>query len=205
MPKIKADLLAYIQSQYGVDLDPAQIESVAETIHNTVLSAYFSSHGDWKPGMDGYGPSGWALVDAVNALNPTRVLDVGCGYNLLKDRIPHLWGIDPYNDHADEQVSLEEFRCEPVTWDVILCLGSINFGCEEKIRAELAKVTALASPSAHVFFRVNPGLDHGKASSRWIDFYPWDEARIRAFADEFGWSVEDIQPDQNRLYFVWKR
>ena len=47
-----------------------------------------------------------------------------------------------------------------VTYDVVLCLGSINFGDTNKILNELEHVVNLTSPDGKIFFRVNPGLMH---------------------------------------------
>ena len=41
----------------------------------------------WKPRTGEYDHSGWALVDAVNKLNPKNVLDVGCGYRSEERRV----------------------------------------------------------------------------------------------------------------------
>ena len=95
------------------------------------VEQYFS--GIWKPDWAKFEHSGWGLIDKINKLEPTSVLDVGCGFNDLKNKIPNLYGIDPYNDKADEKVSIENFNCGTKQWDVVLALGSINFGSEFKV------------------------------------------------------------------------
>ena len=84
--------------------------------------------------------SGYSLVDYVNNQRPDSVLDVGCGYNRLKGKIHNLIGIDPYNDCADMKISLETLVTDPTdpiyeksAFDIVLCLGSINFGDEKNI------------------------------------------------------------------------
>ena len=81
--------------------------------------------------MDGYKHSGYSLVDYVNNQKPSSVLDIGCGYNRFKNKIDNLIGIDPYNDCADIKVSIEDYNTAP--FDMVLCLGSINFGDEKTI------------------------------------------------------------------------
>ena len=47
------------------------------------VEQYFS--GIWKPDWTKFEHSGWSLVDKVNKLEPGSVLDIGCGFNDLKD------------------------------------------------------------------------------------------------------------------------
>ena len=82
--------------------------------------------------------SGLALVDQINEMKPRSVLDVGCGYNEFKGKINNLIGIDPYNVRADYQVGLMEYRPQK-QFDIIMALGSINFGGRNKIIAEVSK------------------------------------------------------------------
>ena len=44
--------------------------------------------------FSGFQYSGFSLVDEINALNPSIVLDSGCAYNLFKGKIKNLIGID---------------------------------------------------------------------------------------------------------------
>jgi len=86
----------------------------------------------WKPRTGEYDHSGWALVEQVNKLMPERVLDVGCGYNPFKGRINNLIGIDPYNNAADYEVDILDYRVKPESHDIIIALGSINLGLPHK-------------------------------------------------------------------------
>ena len=83
------------------------------------LSEYFN--GIWKDTNYEYlEHSGYSLVDYINNQKPSSVLDVGCGYNKLKDKIHNLVGIDPFNDAADIKVSIENYKSAPYDiagWD----------------------------------------------------------------------------------------
>lgn len=204
MPKIKNHLIEHIRATFGALPGEAELDAVVASIHDTLITRYFSSDGEWKPDLDKYAHTGWGLVDRVNALAPERVLDVGCGYNSFKGLIANLHGIDPANDHADERVGIMEFE-SPDLWDVVLCLGSINFGSEAKVLAELAKVVSLTKPGGHIFFRANPGLDHAREAARWIDFFAWDEERAARYAQQLGCDLIEMAQDSNRLYFLWIR
>ena len=84
------------------------------------LKEYFG--GVWQPDWTKFEHSGWQLVEKINDLNPDSVLDIGCGYNQLKNKIPNLFGIDPYNSAADEKVSIENYNCGTKKYDIVLAL-----------------------------------------------------------------------------------
>ena len=77
------------------------IASVVDQLDIKYSSMFFGEI--WKPQTEMYSYTGWALVDEVKKLNPKAVLDVGCGYNQFKERIPNLIGIDPYNNIKDRR------------------------------------------------------------------------------------------------------
>jgi hypothetical protein len=130
---------------------------------------------------------------------------VGCGYNEFKGKIHNLTGIDPYNDRADYKISIMDFRPNQ-RFDVILCLGSINFGSRDKITAEIAKTVLLLEDGGTIFFRVNPGVSHDRPESRWIEFFAWNVPFIIDLAEKFNLKVLDIRDDANqRKYFVYRK
>jgi SAM-dependent methyltransferase len=149
--------------------------------------------------------SGVALIDEVNSLKPRAVLDVGCGYNEFKGKIDNLVGIDPYNDRADLQVSTLDYKADQ-KFDVILCLGSVNFGSREKIIAEVGRCVYLLAEGGTMFFRVNPGVQHDRPEADWIEFFGWNVPFIIELAEIFNLKVLDIRDDTNqRKYFVYRK
>jgi hypothetical protein len=82
---------------------PVELEgSVADLVDRTdrrYLSWFFGEI--WKPRTEKYHWTGYRIAEEICRMNPRRVLDVGCGYNPFKGRIPNLTGIDPYNNCAD--------------------------------------------------------------------------------------------------------
>ena len=195
----------YIKLVFGIDCVSIfdSIESYVDFIDNECLQQYFSKI--WQPNMKKWKHSGLRLVDEVNALKPRAVLDVGCGYNEFKGKIHNLTGIDPYNDQADHKVSIMAFRSDRL-FDVILCLGSINFGSGDKITAEGAKAVMLLEQGGMMFFRVNPGISHDRPGSQWIEFFAWNVPFIIELAETFNLKVLDIRDDANqRKYFVYRK
>jgi SAM-dependent methyltransferase len=194
----------YISQTFGVSVQRCDtLEQYAQVIDDACLHKYFSKY--WYNDMKKWKYSGLALVDEVNSLKPRAVLDVGCGYNEFKGKIQNLIGIDPYNDRADLQVSTIDFKTEQ-KFDVILCLGSVNFGDRDKIIAEVNRCVSLLEQNGTMFFRVNPGIQHDKSEAKWIEFFAWNVPFIIELAEKFQLKILDIRDDTNqRKYFVLKK
>jgi hypothetical protein len=89
---------------------------------------------DWEFKPNNYTVSGQKFLERIKQLNPTRVLDIGCGFNDYKDKFDGrtFIGIDIANRHADIVTDFLRYKaCK--AFDVILALGSINFGSTEDI------------------------------------------------------------------------
>jgi hypothetical protein len=167
------------------------------------LHKYFAYH--WDHDMKKWKHSGLALIDQINDMKPRAVLDVGCGYNEFKGKIHNLIGVDPYNDRADHKIDILEYRSIE-KFDIILALGSINFGGRNKIIAEVSKCVNMLENGGMMFFRVNPGVQHDKPEAKWIEFYAWNVPFIIELAEMFNLKVLDIRDDSSkRKYFVYRK
>jgi len=176
------------------------------------IARFFSdTSGAWRPANFHFTHSGESVVKEVNALHPRFVVDVGCGYNLLKGKIPNLVGIDLVNSHADLMCDMLEAPLAVEAFDVALALGSINFGDEDLIKAQIAKVLSWLKPGGRLFMRVNPNT-----LTSTIQYYPWTRQKIMEFTDLFGLDLETgIADDQDvlavvpeaglRYYFRWRK
>jgi SAM-dependent methyltransferase len=214
--KIFAQLLAYSQNDltkvtqpwiketFGVEVKRCDtLEQYTDAIDDACLHRYFSRY--WQNDMKKWKYSGVALIDEVNGLKPRSVLDVGCGYNEFKGKIDNLIGIDPYNDKADIQVATMEYNTDQ-QFDVILCLGSVNFGSRDKIIAEVAKCVNLLADGGTMFFRVNPGVQHDRPEADWIEFFAWNVPFIIELSEMFNLKILDIRDDSNqRKYFIYRK
>jgi len=194
----------YIMEIFGVEVGRCDtLEQYAEAIDVACLHKYFSKY--WNNDMKKWKYSGLALIDEVNSLKPRAVLDVGCGYNEFKGKIDNLIGIDPYNDKADLQVSTLEYRTDQ-KFDVIMCLGSVNFGSRDKIIAEMGRCVDLLEDGGTMFFRVNPGVQHNKPEAKWIEFFAWNVPFIIELSEMFNLKILDIRDDSNqRKYFIYRK
>jgi hypothetical protein len=195
-----------IVGTFDVEIADVSFDNVGELvgkIDDAVLGRYFSEV--WQPEMKKFKYSGLKLIDEVNALKPRSVLDIGCGYNEFKGKVDNLIGLDPYNNRADIKCKITDYKTDK-KYDVVLALGSINFGSTDKVFSELEHTVELVAPGGKMFFRVNPGLQHTPPESKWISFYPWNSNFIINCADYFGVDVLDIRNDHNnRMYFVWNK
>ena len=194
----------YIKETFGVEVNRCDtIEQYVQVIDDACLNKYFSKY--WQNDMKKWKYSGLALIDEVNNLKPRAVLDVGCGYNEFRGKIDNLTGIDPYNNLADIEVGTLEYKTDQ-KFDVILCLGSVNFGSREKIIAEVNRCVDLLADGGTMFFRVNPGVQHDRPEADWIEFYAWNVPFIIELSNMFNLDILDIRDDTNqRKYFIFRK
>ena len=167
----------------------------------TELNEYFAE--TWQSNLNQYKYSGWALVDKVRP--GETVIDVGCGRNEFRERIPNLIGVDPAFSQADYQTTIENFQTEQ-RFDVAFCLGSINFGDKLIIMNQIACVVNCLKPTARIYWRCNPGhADHGNEECKNINFYPWTVDEHVKLSELFGFKLLTCCWDNDRIYAEWSR
>ena len=165
------------------------------------LNNYFAN--TWKSSLDQYKYSGFNLISKI--LPNESVIDVGCGFNEFRGRIPNLIGIDPANAQADYRLSIEGFQSAE-KFNVAFCLGSINFGDESTIVNQISAVIKLLKPTARIYWRCNPGLaDHGNEACKDIEFYPWSIDEHVKLSELFGFRLMTCCWDNDRIYAEWSR
>lgn len=199
-----------ITATFGVDVDfdhltfkTMNVVTISRLIDTAVLKKYFSSV--WQPKTKQYKYSGLSIIDEINSMNPRSVLDLGCGYNEFSGKIKNLVGVDPYNTRADVTSSILDFN-SPEKFDVVICLGSINFGSVDKIFNEMEHAVSLTTIGGLLYFRANPGEQHQSPDAKWIEFFDWTPEFIVNAAKQLNCDVLALQQDVgNRYYFVLKR
>jgi len=158
----------------------------------------------WKPRTSEYEHTGWHLAEEIAKQDPKSVLDVGCGYHPFKGRIPNLIGIDPFNDCADYEVDILEYRVAPGTHDHIIALESINFNSREDIEERFAHCVDLLMPGGRFYLRANPGIPH--KTGPYVDIFPWRFEIVKEFENKYGLRLDTFKKDANgRLFFVYTR
>jgi hypothetical protein len=157
----------------------------------------------WKPRTGDYDYTGWALAERIAEQNPKNVLDVGCGYHPFKGRIPNLVGIDPYNNCADFEVDILDYRVK-TKYDHIIALGSINFNSQDEIEERFAHCVDLLESGGNFYLRANPGIPH--KTGPYVDIFPWTFEVVNEFADKYNLKLLEFKRDNNeRLYFSYQK
>ena len=191
--------------QNALQLDSNFAGTLREVVHDLDLrytDRFFREI--WKPRTNEYEHTGWNLADEINKHDPESVLDVGCGYHPFKGRIRNLIGIDPFNDCADYEVDILEYKVPPGTHDHIIALGSINFNSREDIEQRFAHCVELLRPGGRFYLRANPGIPH--KTGPYVDIFPWSFEVVKEFESRYNLRLDTFKKDANqRLYFVYTR
>lgn len=125
------------------------------------------------------------LIDWLQELNPNLVLDVGCGTNPFKEHVRNVIGMDlaeyPEADlrgmsaEAVYEAGIFQDECA----DVVMALGSINFGDWEDIVNQITICTKWCKPGGYMVFRARLN-DHTERNLKNKGFH------------QHGWQMEDI-------------
>jgi hypothetical protein len=201
-PARKKKLIQKLESTFGVPIElDGTVGDLAERTDQRYLSWFFGEV--WKPRTEQYQWTGYRIAEEICRANPKKVLDVGCGYNPFKGRIPNLVGIDPYNNCADFQVDILDYRVEPESYDHIIALGSINFNSREDIEERFGATVNLLAPGGRLWMRVNPG--HVHKNGPWVEIFPWSFEIAYEFAKNYNLTLETVKQDQDRLFFLFTK
>ena len=178
------------------------LRAITDDLSERYILRFFSEI--WKPRTGDYEHTGWELADEINALMPERVLDVGCGYHPFKGRINNLIGIDPYNNCADYEVDILDYKVKPESHDVIMALGSINFNSKDEIQSRFAHCVSLLKQGGKFFLRANPGITH--KTGPYVEIFNWTFEVVNEFAETYNLNLDTFKKDANdRLYFVYTK
>jgi len=164
---------------------------------------YFTKHftEDWS----NFHLTGYSLLSKLPTEGEETILDVGCGFNPLKRWFDHrLHGIDPCNVLADEMVSIEDFKSDD-KYDIVLSLGSINFGSKQDIFMQTQKAVSFLKPGGRMYWRQNPGIyDHKPSEFTNVDLFKWTFKINIEIAEALAMEVVDLRWDNARIYSEWQ-
>ena len=191
-----------VEGQLDLSSDwTGSLADVVDDLDRRYLRRFFGEI--WKPRTDDYGYTGWPLAEEIIRHNPQNVLDVGCGYNQFRGRIPNLTGIDPYNDCADYMVDILDYHVRAGTHDHIICLGSINFNSRQDIEARFARCVDLLASGGRMYFRANPGIQW--KNGPWVEIFAWNFQIVKELEEKYSLKLETFKQDNDRLYFVYSK
>jgi len=97
--------------------------------------------------------SGKELAEEITAVNPSLVLDLGCGSNIFKKLIPNLIGID-IADVGDVDI-IGDINSLPTMFqgqcaDWILCFGPLNYGEDDWVNSICSVMKYLLKPKGTI-------------------------------------------------------
>ena len=94
-------------------------------------------------------------------------------------------------------------------FDVVISLGSINFGTVDKVYLELENAVSLTKQDGLLYFRVNPGEQHKAPEAQWIQFFNWTSEFIINSSSALNCSILKLEQEVNdrgtRYYFVLRK
>ena len=130
------------------------------------------------------------MYSRVNELNPTLVIDAGCGRNKHKQHIKNLIGIDasPFPE-VDIHCPILEAPFEPECADAVLVLGSVQFISKEYIIENMEKLIRWVKPGGLIEMRVSSQDDVTKDFIKNYDKQGvkvlWDNDLRKYFVEKF--------------------
>ena len=180
------------------NVDPAELAKFSELAHR-----WWDVNSEFRP-LHQINPLRLDWIQGLAPLKGKQVLDVGCGYHPFKGRINNIVGIDPYNNCADYEVDILDYKVKPKSHDVIIALGSINFNSRSDIEQRFSHCVDLLKSGGKFYLRANPGITH--KTGPYVEIFPWTFEVVNEFAETHNLRLDTFKRDANdRLYFVYTK
>jgi hypothetical protein len=132
-----------------------------------------------------YKYTGLNLINEINDLDPDLVIDAGCGHNRYKGHIKNLIGFDPQPfPFADIISNIEDINFRPESADVVMALGSIQFGDREYIESQVERITSWVKPGGFIVMRTMGEWFRDKEYPHKDTHYIWTRADAREIGEK---------------------
>jgi len=102
---------------------------------------------------DGYKQFKKEALAWFNSFNCSNPVDIGCGSNIFKGKIPNVIGLDMFNDDADIIASIESNPFDVNSIDGAIIFGSIQFLSEEYTLANFDIAMSWLNPNSPILFK----------------------------------------------------
>ena len=143
---------------------------------------------DWNgyKSFNSYPYTGKNLIEEINLLDPDMVIDVGCGHNRFKGHIKGLIGFDQSDfPYVDIVADIDHISFRKECADVILCLGSVQFGDRANVIRQMQKITSWLKPGGFIVMRtMNEWFHPGREYVHWDHQYKWTREDVTDIGKE---------------------
>lgn len=148
------------------------------------------------------------MYQRINSMNPTLVIDAGCGRNIHKNHIKNLIGFDPSPfPGIDFKATILEAEFEKESADAVLALGSVQFIDRDYIYENMDKIFSWVKPHGIIEMRVATE----QFASRRIGHFFWTEDMIDYLTEKYDLSfyikpvIYDSYAYGLRRKWTWKK
>lgn len=168
--------------------------------------------------INGYKYSGLNLIDEISQLNVNSAIDVGCGYNFFKGKIPGLIGFDTASyPTADFCADMRSVVFDKESTDLVLCLGSVQFSdSKQEMFNLLEKIVSWVRPKGYIVMRFHPFTDYVNHNESYIndpricristeDFVTWTDRLGLSVYKQPVLDINSNMPRWERLVWWWKK
>ena len=150
------------------------------------------------------------IINFCNNVNPSLVIDTGCDRNIFKYKIKNLVGFDIRDiegpDYIGSFADLDStFKSNSA--DIVLCLGSLNFGSKKIIDYHLSLCAKWCKPGGFLVMRVASNHPSNLRKMK----HNWKYADIEEFSNKYSLKIiSDIKTitkptgDNPRLTWIWQ-
>jgi hypothetical protein len=160
------------------------------------------------------------IVNYANSLNPSLVIDAGCGRNMYKGQIKNLIGFDSGTyQNADFKSNILDANFDLETADIVMALGSVQFISLKYIRKNLEKIVSWTKPGGHLIMRATVKDDNILQQIRIenkIKLVPWPEGFLEEVTKKLNLEIviEPILYDatystrnltMKKMHWVWRK
>lgn len=193
------------------------INTNTEELQDSLAKKFDPSYWSGWKAFRHYKYTGINLVEEVNALDPELVIDVGCGHNRFKGHIKNLIGFDqePF-PFADLISNVDDINFRKESADVILALGSLQFGSKEYVKTQVEKIVSWTKPGGFIVMRTMKDWFRNQDYPYSQKHFIWSEMDVEEITREFGleivkgiWEEQILNPRgrvvSTRLAWWWQK
>lgn len=133
------------------------------------------------------------LYKRINDLNPTLVIDAGCGRNLHKPYIKNLFGFDasPFPE-IDLQSTILDAPFAIGCADAVLSLGSVQFISRDYVIQNMEKIISWVKPGGLIEMRVRT-YEPSKNFIMPVHHFFWEEELIDFVSKKYNLEISNMQ------------